>query len=277
VKASILGVALLLIALASPAGAQTPRCDSLGEKERAVAQAALASLHPYDCCDDTIDQCLKTRPDCRLVVRLADFVCRKAQEGKEGFEIGRALARRALSMVRPGKTHAIDLSAAPAAGAANAPVKLVAYLCVRCPYCARLIPRLYREVTTGRLANKVAFHVRLFPIKSHPGSLEANLAASVAGRLGRFWEFLLHAYAKFDHFDVETLPAWAEAVGLERSAFGHAMADPKERALLVASKKEGLRNGVDATPTLYLNGRKYLGDLDLETVVDVLAEEAEAR
>jgi protein-disulfide isomerase len=153
----------------------------------------------------------------------------------------------------------------------------VAYLCVRCPFCAKLVPGLHREVTTGRLAKKVALHVRLFPIKSHPGSLEANLAVSVAANLGKFWELLLHAYAQFDRYQAEALPAWAEAVGLDRSAFGQALADPRQRVPLVASKKEGLRNGVTATPALYLNGRKYLGELDLETLVDILEEEAEAR
>ncbi|MEW6749991.1 MAG: hypothetical protein AB1505_03325 [Candidatus Latescibacterota bacterium] len=46
-------------------------------------------------------------------------------------------------------------------------------------------------------------------------------------------------------------------------------------ALLAESKKEGLRNQVDATPALFVNGRRYVGDTDLDELVDVLLEEDE--
>lgn len=41
------------------------------------------------------------------------------------------------------------------------------------------------------------------------------------------------------------------------------------------SKKEGLRNEVNETPTFFINDRKYVGDLELEELVDVLEEEYE--
>ena len=38
-------------------------------------------------------------------------------------------------------------------------------------------------------------------------------------------------------------------------------------------KKEGIVNDVQATPTFFVNGRKYLAELTAEEVVDVLEEE----
>ena len=55
--------------------------------------------------------------------------------------------------------------------------------------------------------------------------------------------------------------------------FEKLLTDKALRAALVEIKKEGVRNGVDATPTLFINGRKYEGDLDPVLVADVLAEE----
>ena len=52
-------------------------------------------------------------------------------------------------MMPGGKTYTIDTSTAAVAGNATAPVTVVAYLCVRCPYCARLAPALYQSVTAG--------------------------------------------------------------------------------------------------------------------------------
>ena len=51
------------------------------------------------------------------------------------------------------------------------------------------------------------------------------------------------------------------------------MSDPESRRWLVEMKKEGIVNGVEATPTFFVNGRKYLAELTPEQVIDVLEEE----
>jgi protein-disulfide isomerase len=70
--------------------------------------------------------------------------------------------------------------------------------------------------------------------------------------------------------------AWAKPVGLDRVAFERILADPKTRDQLVASKQEGLRNKVDSTPSLFIDGRPYVYDVKLEPILDVLQEAADA-
>jgi hypothetical protein len=115
---------------------------------------------------------------------------------------------------------------------------------------------------------------RTFPIRGHEGSTEGGLAFVAAGALGRFWAFLLHSYARFDSFSVDKQAAWAAEVGLDPAAFAALMADPATRETLVASKKEGLANGVEETPTLFINGRRWVGDLEAVEILDAVAEEA---
>lgn len=251
-------------------------CDDLSPEARAAADRVLTTAHPYDVCDDTLAGCLKSHPDAPLIRRLADWVCRKAARGGTPEAITRSLEKRALSMMRPGRVHAIALDQAPVAGCNQAAVVVTAYVCARCPYCAKLVPALHREATSGRLAGRVALVFRLFPIKSHEHSTEANLAVGAAQKMGRGWEYLLRAYRGFDEFSPAVLSDWASDVGLDRAAFEAATRDPAVRDAVVASKKEGLRNGVDATPTLFLNGRRWQGDLDADTVLDAIEEEAEA-
>lgn len=266
-----LSLTLSLVVPAS-ASAGVPACDALTGSAKDVADRVLAAEHPYDCCDDTIAACLKKQPACKLPARLAAFVCRRAAAGQDADTIRRSLEKRALFRAPGGRQFTIDLSTSPAVGCTQAKLKVVAYLCARCPYCSKLFPALYTEVTKGTLAGRVALHVRLFPIKGHPGSAEANRAIVAAGRLGKGWEYLLHAYRSFDRFSFDALPQWASDVGLDRAAFDAVVADPATNAQLVDSKKEGLRNGVESTPTLFINGVKYTGDLDIETIRDVLEE-----
>ena len=46
-----------------------------------------------------------------------------------------------------------------------------------------------------------------------------------------------------------------------------------EEVRLIEIKKEVIVRGVDATPTFFISGRKYQGELTREELVDVLEEE----
>ena len=258
--------AIALVALPRLASAQTKACDALSGAKRQVAVDVLKSKHPHDCCDGTIWDCLHRKPVCRLTTRLANQVCRLAKAGKNKAQIERVLSRRATSMT--GRKYKINLTGEPRAGVGGAKVTLVAYMCARCPYCARITPGLYRSITSGRLKGKAKLYVRLFPIRSHKHSKVSNMALMASKRLGKFWEYLLHLYANFDKFDPNKLPDCAQAKGMNREKF---------KALLknggVESKKEGVRNNVNATPTFYINGRKYVGELSLAALEDALEEE----
>ncbi len=262
---------------AATVSAQTPTCHALAGRERARAEALLASEHLYECCDGTVAACLAAQPTCRLAPRLAENICRRVAAGQDDARIRRSLSRRARSMVGGSAAAETDLSSAPCVGEPSAPVTVVVYACARCPYCRRLVPALYDEVASGSLQGQVRLFLRTFPIRGHAGSTEAGLAFVAAHRLGRFWPFLLYAYRHFDQFSATVQPEWAVASGIDRDAFTALLADPGTREELVASKKEGLANGVEETPTLFINGRRWVGDLDLAELVDALAEEAERR
>lgn len=274
-RSHALGLIVLAVLVLVPklALAQTPTCDALSGEKKALAVQLMNEQHPYDCCDDTIAECLKSSK-CTLPRRLANHICRMAAAGKDKAAIERSLSQRATSMMSA-RPVPIDISRAERAGEANAPVTLVGYLCARCPYCARLVPKLHKAVTEGELKGKVKAYVREFPIRSHPHSTEGGMAMVAARRLGKGWTFLLHLYRIFDKFDPANLPKCAAEYGMDQERFTNLMSDPGVRRELVASKKEGVRNRVNATPTLFINGRKYTGDLDYETVVDVLEEEYE--
>lgn len=266
-------VAFILTLLASPALAQTPACEALAGPKKELARKLLESEHPYDGCDDTIARCLAARPVCRLAVRLADDVCRRVAAGQDEARIRRALSRRARSMVGGGAPAEIDLASASLVGSEAAPVTVVVYACARCPYCSKLVPSLHGELK-GRLKGIARLGFRTFPIRGHAGSTEAGLAFAAAARMGRLWDYALAAYARFD----EAAPGragWAREAGLDPAAFAALIEESATREALVASKKEGIVNGVEETPTLFLNGRRWASDLTLPELVDAIEEEAE--
>lgn len=245
----------------------------LAGEQRAVAEQLLTSEHPYDCCDLTIAECLAQEPVCRLSRRLADAVCRQVAEGHDVQRIRRALSRRARSMLSGGEEAEIDLAGVPSVGRADAPVTVVVYACGRCPFCSKLLPELHAAVDSGELAGTARMLMKTFPGRGHPYSSEVGLAFMAAAEQGRFWEYVLLSYTRFDEFSVDRLGEWAEAVSMERARFERQVADPALREALVAFKKEGIRNGVEETPAVFLNGRRFLGEVTLAELVDVINEE----
>jgi len=271
-RETLLLLAVILAAVPSPA--QTPACDALSGEQRALAQKLLASEYLYECCDDTIAGCLESAARPALAVRLAENVCRRVAAGQDEQRIRRSLSRRARSMVGGGAAATIAADATTTAGVDGAPVEVVVYACARCPYCSRLVPELHRAVTEGRLAGQARLVFRTFPIRGHESSTEAGLAFVAAAAMGRFWSFALLAYGRFADFAVPLQQGWAVEAGLDGEVFAARMADPAVRESLVASKKEGLANGVEETPTLFIDGRKWVGDLEVAEVIDAVEEEA---
>ncbi len=267
--------AVLHAALTAPAVPLPEPCAALTSGERTRALRLMDSLFLYECCDDTIVGCLRGPAPCPLAVRLAANVCRRVAAGHEDDRIRRAISRRARSVLGGGEEAIIDLAGAEPAGDAGAPVTLVVYACPRCPYCARLVPALHAAVTQGPLAGKVRMFLRIFPIRGHPGAAEAALRWQAAATEGRLWPYLLAAYRDFAESAAATSPGWAQAAGLDPRRLEAVAAAEATREAVVASKKEGIRNGVTETPTLFINGVRYVAELDLEEVLDVLEEAAE--
>lgn len=271
----LITLVLTVGSLPTTSRAQSPGCDALSAEQQQLMQKLFAALHPYDVCDETFERCLAKKPPQPLVLRLASDVCRHIKASKSHDEIEHLLAKRAKSVLPMGKPASFALDDATLAGSPFSPVTVVVYACARCPFCRVFVPALQREVEQGALHGKVRLYFQLFPLRDHPGSTEGGLAMLSAARLGKFWPFVGLIYKRYDIFCPKLFGEWAAEVGLDRATFEQTMTDPAIRQTLIASKKEGIRNKVDATPMLFVEGRRYVYDLNLEVVVDVLLEVVE--
>jgi protein-disulfide isomerase len=266
-------VLVVVMLLAGRAAAQPKGCDALRGAERTVARAVLSSERAYGCCHDTLAKCLKKTPVCPLVTRLVEDVCRRAAVGTSRTDIEQELKRRAASALGP--KHLIDLTDYSSKGEPSAPVTIVVYACPRCPLCARTVPALYESVMRGRLKGKAKLFVKPFPIRTHEHSAVAAKAWMAGRELGRYWELLLAMYADFDQFSAGKLAHYAAAQGMDRERFRALLEDRVVRDKLTNSKKEGVRNSVDATPAIFIDGRRYLATADLPTLEDFVEERIE--
>ena len=268
-------LSLSLSMMSSSVFAQTPKCDGLSEGAKALAQNVLKTAYPYDCCDDTISACLKEPKPCKLAVRLADEVCRLAAAGKNEKDIKHILDQRAMTMTSVSAPAKIVVEPEHVWGNPKAKVVLSVYLCGRCPYCSRHVPALIHALERSDLKDKIAVNMRLFPIKSHDNSTPAALAVESAAQQGKAWPFLIKLYENFDNYSNENIAVWAKELELDESKFNSDKQAASVRDKVVQSKKEGLTNSVESTPTFFLNGRKIQGTFDVDSIMSMLEEKLE--
>jgi protein-disulfide isomerase len=256
--------------------APLPPCAGLGRADRARTLRLLGQIYPHDCCDESLARCLQASTRCGLVERLASNVCRRVAAGQQRQQILRAMARRADAMLTltlaPSPPRTLDLRGAEAAGDPAAPITVVEFADARGPSCARVTPGLHRAVVQGPLRGKVKLYFKLFPMRRNSHSREAALAVLAAGEQGGYWRYLLHGYQRFDAYRPDVQQAWARVLGLDAQRFARKLQDPQLLKGLKRSKLEGLENGVNSTPTFFIDGQPYRGELSVEELVDVLEE-----
>jgi hypothetical protein len=138
-------------------------------------------------------------------------------------------------------------------GAPDAPLQLVEYTDFECPSCqaASLAIARVRE----HLGDELLIVVRHFPIiDAHPVAMLAAEAVEAAGSQGRFWDMYRRIYRSRRPPTMESLRRHAGALGLDVARFDNEMRDHEHATRIREDFETGLESGVNATPTIYVNG-----------------------
>jgi len=136
-------------------------------------------------------------------------------------------------------------------GDAHAKLTLLEYGDYECPACIqaeRLMQHLV-EAHRGRLQ----FIFRHFPlVEVHPN---AELAAEAAAAQGQFWPMHHLLFAQAHHLTPAALTGYAQDLGLDMNRFNAEMTDHIYTQRIQEHRRAGVRSGLRATPSFFLNGR----------------------
>ncbi len=153
---------------------------------------------------------------------------------------------------------------APSFGNPEAKLVIVEFLDFDCPYCKESFP-VVREMME-REKDRVYFIVRDFPVEElHPRALSAALAARCAQDQGGFWPYHDKLFTDQDHHEDADLIRFAREIGLQQPAFTACLNDRRHATQIQAEIADGLRAGVQGTPTFFFNGIKLQGALNRQT------------
>jgi len=178
----------------------------------------------------------------------------------------------------PKETKHLDLTRPVAGrdhiqGPISARITLLEYGDYECPYCGEAYPVL--KAIQEQLGNSLCFAFRNFPlINSHPHAERAAETAEAAGELGRFWEMHDMLYENQGALEDEDLANYAETIGLDARRLMTEIQSGRHLARVREDFKNGMRAGVNGTPTLFINGERYDGPREFDVLLAVLQQQA---
>lgn len=177
-------------------------------------------------------------------------------------------------------------------GPANAPVVIVGFDDLECPYCARAHATMFPAIT-DRYKDQVHIVYKDFPLKEiHPWAMRAAVDSNCVGDQSTpgYWSYVDKVHAKAGEMGAG--PAGADGKvektidranqqldGMAREeAVSHKLDMTKLNACLAkqdttqidASRELGRSLGVDSTPSLFINGDKIDGALPLEFLFKII-------
>lgn len=161
-------------------------------------------------------------------------------------------------------------------GSDSAKVEITEYADYQCPFCQTFstlqMPTIKeRLIDTGRLR----WRYRDFPLQQHSFSRLAAHSAACADEQGKYWDQHRRIYeGQADWAEsrdaAPIFRRYASASGLDLTRYDACMTTAKFAGRIQASYDEGVRVGVNATPTLLVAGRLYQGRLDSDAIAHLV-------
>jgi protein-disulfide isomerase len=172
-------------------------------------------------------------------------------------------------------------------GPENAPVVIVGFDDLECPYCAELNAKLFPAIL-DRYKNQVRVVYRDFPLDQHPWAMHAAVDANclaTASATG-YWDFVdyVHAHAAEMSSDDKALAKADQTLDKlvldegvrqklnqpELTACVLKQDDSKVKASITDAEAAPLRVG--STPVLFINGEKVEGAQSMDTLYRIIDE-----
>lgn len=155
-------------------------------------------------------------------------------------------------------------------GPNDAPVTIVTFSDFQCPICARVASTL--SAILAAYPDRVRVVYRHWTLdRIHPYAREAAIAAECAAEQGRFARFHDHVYARQDSLGPIPWVRLAVASGVpDTVAFNRCLVSVAPEARLERDRRDGVRLGVEGTPTMLVNGlvvRGALSRLQFDSIV----------
>jgi protein-disulfide isomerase len=236
---------------------------------------ALKTLRNFGCtcgCDMKVAECRVKDPNCAYSRSLSGSLVGAIREGKsEAAAIEVAKASKFGHKAEPKLLEdpvQIPTQGSPTTGAAFGRITLVEFSDFQCPYCSKASVQIANILKA--YPNDVKLIFKQYPLESHPQAQISAQAALAAHQQGKFWQLHDLMFANRTILSRRSILLWADAIKLDMKRFTADMDSDAIKKAVAKDQQDGDKAGVEGTPTVFIDGQRYNGDLSVEAIRTVL-------
>ncbi|MBA2662051.1 MAG: thioredoxin domain-containing protein [Bradymonadaceae bacterium] len=202
-------------------------------------------------------------PDCTSSeLQSALTYCASPRAADEARQVVRSRAARAGGEADPA-LFPVPTEGSPARGRADAPVTIVVFADLQCPFARRGHESL--EALRAKYGERLRVVFKHAPLPFHDRAVPTALAALSAGEQGRFWEFVDAVYSSTDGaLDEQDYVRHAKALKLDLERFRDAFGQDEHVLAIRRDVELAVTLGVQGTPTFFVNGIRVEGAVPTE-------------
>lgn len=154
-------------------------------------------------------------------------------------------------------------------GNASASAYLVEFSDFQCPACLSYEPAML--TIRERFKDTLTIAYRHYPLPQHVFAENASLAAIAAQKQGKFWEMHDVLFKNQSSLSNEVVENGVKELGLNEATFAADLKSSEAKDQLMKDKTDGMRFGVNSTPTFYLNGKK-LTNISPQALISIVEQ-----
>lgn len=154
----------------------------------------------------------------------------------------------------------LNIAGLPFKGPKDAPVTITLFSDFQCPYCSRVAGPVEEFMKNPEFAGKVKVVFAHYPLSFHQMAKPASVAAQeafVQGGPDLFWKLHDALFAAQRELSEEKIKELAKAAGVDMAKLDAAISAKTHDALIDKTMEIGTKAGVEGTPSIYINGRKW--------------------
>lgn len=155
-------------------------------------------------------------------------------------------------------------------GRSNCRREVILYGDYTSPVCRRLRDILRR--IAEHLSEHVVYVYRQFPGAGSVTAERAARAAIAAGLQGKFWEMHQALFQRGQSLDLEDILRLAGKIGLNKKTFECDLGSRAVTTHLAKDRRAAEEAGISQTPTLLIEGRRYVGSWDELSILDAIEQ-----
>jgi protein-disulfide isomerase len=230
--------------------------------------AVLKILREQGCscgCGRKMAQCRVEDSACSYSTGLAATVIQAIKDGKTSDQAILAAQTSRFGAEHPNtvldEPVKLPVAGSPVNGPANAAVTIVEFSDFQCPYCIQAVPEL--EALLKVYPTQVKLIFKQFPLEIHSDAYRAATAALAAQKQGKFWEMHDSLFGHHQDLSLPSILSIAKDLKLDEARLRTDMDSKAIHEMLAKDLQDGNNAGVEGTPTIFINGQRYNGRIEL--------------